>query len=155
MSVQRPRPPVESGADIKVRVVIGVGLLKITSHVHHVRQSPEEPVSRLTCTTRSALWRRACEHERTPTHQVLDRLHNQLTWTLDPSKPSDLVQNNGHWLLREEPARPNSTAVYYSATHAHRPTRPPHIPQPDPAPPTPGTPNMFSRVAASRRRESR
>jgi len=61
--------------------VIGVGLLKITSHVHH----------------------------------VLDRLHNQLTWTLDPSKPSDLVQNTGHWLLREEPARPNSTAVYYSA----------------------------------------
>ncbi|EOD03688.1 hypothetical protein EMIHUDRAFT_221800 [Emiliania huxleyi CCMP1516] len=69
-----------SGADIKVRVVIGVGLLKITSHVHH----------------------------------VLDRLHNQLTWTLDPSKPSDLVQNTGHWLLREEPARPNSTAARVS-----------------------------------------
>jgi len=71
----------QEGDEIKVKVVVGVGFIRISSHVHH----------------------------------TLDRLAGQLTWALDASKPSDLQANTGYWLVREDPACPQSCVVYYSA----------------------------------------
>ena len=70
----------QSGADIKVLVVVGVGFIKLRSHVHH----------------------------------VLDRTAGQLTWTLDVSRPSDLVANSGFWLIRESADDSRTCTVYYS-----------------------------------------
>lgn len=68
----------KNGGDIKVKITIGVGFLKIHTHVHH----------------------------------VLDRVAGTLTWSLDASKPSDLLANTGYWIVRPHDA--SSCTVYYS-----------------------------------------
>ena len=67
--------------NIRVRVTLRIGFIKINTHVHH----------------------------------VLDMRAGQLTWSLDPRHPSDLLSNTGYWLVRSDPSLPNQCTVYYSA----------------------------------------
>lgn len=73
------------GNDVKVKVTLGIGILRIRTHVHH----------------------------------VIDRDAQTMTWSLDPSKPSDLQGNRGFWIV--EPQTPTSCIVYYSvAIQTHK-----------------------------------
>lgn len=73
------------GDHVKVKVTLGIGILRIRTHVDH----------------------------------VIDRDAQTMTWSLDPSKKSDLHRNRGFWMI--EPRTPTSCIVYYSvAIQTHK-----------------------------------